>query len=257
MGKVGLGGPLVAPEAAVDAAEIERFRALADRWWDAGGPLRPLHRLNPCRIAWIRDRACAWHGRDPAARRPLQGLETLDVGCGGGLLAEPLARLGAVVTAIDPVPEAIEAAAWHAHETGAHVEYRAATVEDLLLEGEQFALVLALEVIEHTPDPEAFVAALAAVTAPGGMLVMSTLSRTLSAWLLGIVAAERLLGWLPAGTHDWRRFVRPSELARLLRAQGLRPLALTGVAYDPARESFRPTRDPSVNYMLAAVRDSA
>jgi 2-polyprenyl-6-hydroxyphenyl methylase/3-demethylubiquinone-9 3-methyltransferase len=255
MGKVERGRSTALAEARVDASEIEKFRSLAERWWDAEGPLRPLHRLNPCRIAWIRDQAARWLGRDPRARRPLDGLRALDVGCGGGLLAEPLARLGALVTAIDPAPEVIETAAWHAREAGVGVDYRVATVEDLVVEGQRFPLVLALEVIEHTSDPDAFLAALAAVTAPGGMLVLSTLSRTWRAWLLGIVAAEHVLGWLPPGTHDWQRFIRPGEMARRLRGLGLRPVAITGIGYDVARQTFHPVRDTSVNYMLAVLRD--
>lgn len=257
MGKVVERGPAAVAEPPVDPAEVARFAALAERWWDPDGPMRPLHRLNPCRIAWIRDVVCQRLGRDPQARRPLEGLAALDVGCGGGLLAEPLARLGATVTAIDPAAETIATAAWHARETGVTVDYRVGTVEDLVVAGQRFPLVLALEVIEHTPGPDAFVAALATVTAPGGLLILSTLSRTWRAWLLGIVAAEHVLGWLPPGTHDWQRFVRPAELARRLRAVGLRPVALTGIGYDAARMAFHPVRDTSVNYMMAALRDGA
>jgi 2-polyprenyl-6-hydroxyphenyl methylase/3-demethylubiquinone-9 3-methyltransferase len=256
MGKVEQGSAAVAADASVDLDEVEKFRGLAERWWDVDGPMRPLHRLNPCRIAWIRDQACRHLGRDARARRPLDGVPALDVGCGGGLLAEPLARLGARVTATDPATETIETAAWHAREAGIAVDYRVGTIEDLVLDRRRFTLVLALEVIEHTSDAEAFLAALAAATAPGGLLILSTLSRTWRAWLLGIVAAEHLLGWLPPGTHDWRRFVRPAEMARRLRALGMRPIALTGIAYDPARQEFRPDRDPSVNYMMAAAREA-
>lgn len=239
----------------VDAAELEKFRGLAEAWWDTAGPMRPLHLLNPCRVAWIRDRLCA-HFRLPAeGRRPLAGLRLLDIGCGGGLLAEPLARMGAAVTGLDPAAENVATAAWHAGEVGLDIDYRAGTAEDLAAAGQRFQAVLALEVIEHTPDPDAFVDTAARLVAPGGLLVLSTLSRTWRSWLLGVVAAERLLRWLPAGTHDWQRFVRPSEMARRLRADGMRVTAMTGIAYDAAGNSFATVRDTSVNYMLAATRD--
>lgn len=239
----------------VDGSEVEKFRRLADSWWDPEGPMRPLHRLNPTRLAWLRDHACGHFDREPTRRRPLEGLTVLDVGCGGGLLAEPLSRLGAAVLAIDPADENVAAARRHAAELGLDIAYRVATTRTLLNEGHSYTLVTALEVIEHTPDPAAFVAELAALLAPGGMLVMSTLSRTWRAWLFGIVGAEYLLGWLAPGTHDWNRFVTPAELARLLRQNGLRTTAVTGVGYDPARDQFRVVRDTSVNYMLAAARD--
>jgi 2-polyprenyl-6-hydroxyphenyl methylase/3-demethylubiquinone-9 3-methyltransferase len=241
--------------ARVDDDEVDKFRRLADRWWDADGPMRPLHRLNPTRLAWLREQACRHFRRDPADRRPLQDLAALDVGCGGGLLAEPLARLGASVTGIDPAAENIAAATRHAAEVGLDVTYRTATTSEMLAEGRQLDLLTALEVVEHTPDPAPFVAELAELLAPGGMVVLSTLSRTWRAWLLGIVGAEYLLGWLAPGTHDWNRFITPAELARLLRQCGLRGVALTGLGYDVARDEFRTVRDTSVNYMLAAVRD--
>jgi 2-polyprenyl-6-hydroxyphenyl methylase/3-demethylubiquinone-9 3-methyltransferase len=239
----------------VDAAELEKFRGLAARWWDTQGPMRPLHRLNPCRIAWIRQQLCRQLGLDADLRRPFVGLRMLDVGCGGGLLAEPLARSGGRVTGLDPAVENVETAAWHAAELGLEIDYRAGTAEELAAAGVTFPVVLALEVVEHTPDPDAFVEVLARLLPMGGILVLSTLSRTWRSWLLGIVAAERLLRWLPAGTHDWQRFVRPSEIARSLRARGLRITAITGIAYDAASDSFGTVKDTSVNYMLTARRD--
>lgn len=239
----------------IDRAELSKFRAMADRWWDPAGPLRPLHLMNPVRIDWLL-RQCRAHLPCAAGRRPLAGLGALDVGCGGGLLAEPLARLGATVTGIDPEPANLRVAAEHARATGLAIDYRAASVEEIAAEGRRFDLVAALEVIEHVPDPPSFVRALARVTRPGGLVLLSTLSRTLAAWAAAILAAERLLGWLPRGTHDWQRFLKPSELARHLRGAGLRPVDLTGLAFEPAYERFTTTRDPSVNYMLAAVRDS-
>jgi 2-polyprenyl-6-hydroxyphenyl methylase/3-demethylubiquinone-9 3-methyltransferase len=238
----------------VDRAELDKFQAMAARWWDPHGPLRPLHFMNPVRIDWLL-RQCRAHLAWAGGRRPLTGLAVLDVGCGGGLLAEPLARLGATVTGIDPEPANLEVAAEHARAAGLAIDYRAATAEEVAAEGRRFDLVTALEVVEHVPDPDAFVRALAATTRPGGLVVLSTLSRTLAAWVAAIVAAEYLLGWLPKGTHAWGRFLKPSELAARARAAGLRPVGLTGLAYEPAYERFTTSRDPAVNYMLAAVRD--
>ena len=241
----------------LETAELAKFETLDEAWWDPEGPMRPLHRLNPARLLWIRTQAVHHFGRDPGSRRPLEGLAVLDVGCGGGLLAEPLARLGARVTGIDPVRRNIEIAQAHATARGLTIDYRIATLEELVVRHETFDLVLALEVVEHVADPATFAHELAAVTRPGGLVVLSTLARTLRAFLLGVVAAEYVLGWLPPGTHDWRRFLRPSELGRLLRAAGLVPRAVTGLAYDAAHDRFTLVRDPSVNYMLAAVRPPA
>jgi 2-polyprenyl-6-hydroxyphenyl methylase/3-demethylubiquinone-9 3-methyltransferase len=239
---------------AADPAELQRFAALAARWWDETGPLAPLHKLNPVRIAYVRDRICAHLGRDPLADRPLEGVSALDVGCGGGLLCEPLARLGATVTGIDPTPASIEAAARHARAAGLAIDYRVGAAEDLVAERRRFDLACAMEVVEHVADQSAFLQACATLVAPGGGLVLATLNRTFRAFALGIVAAEYVLGWLPRGTHRWQRFVRPSEAARTLRRAGLRIDDLTGVVYDPLRDRFRLSRDPAVNYMLFATR---
>lgn len=241
---------------AVDRAELDKFQAMAARWWDPAGPLRPLHLMNPVRLDWLLHQ-CRTHLACAAGRRPLAGLAILDVGCGGGLLAEPLARLGAEVTAIDPEPANVEVARAHARAARLAIDYRAATAEAIAAEGRRFDLVAALEVVEHVPEPAAFLGTLARTVRPGGLVVLSTLSRTLAAWLQAILAAEHLLGWLPPGTHSWGRFRKPSELARDLRAVGLRPVALTGLAFEPAYERFATTRDPSVNYMLAAVSERA
>lgn len=239
-------------DSSLDHDELAKFEALGRSWWDPKGPMAPLHKLNPVRIAYIRDRVCAQLGRSPRTTRPLHGLSVLDVGCGGGLLAEPLARLGATVTGIDPLPESIETARWHAAETGVELAYEAATLEEVVREGRRFDLVVASEVIEHVPDPEGFIAALAKAVRPGGLAILSTVSRTAWSFLTAIVGAEYLLRWLPPGTHDWRRFVRPSELAQHLRAQGLRPVHVAGIAYDGSTDSFRLSRDPSVNYLMTA-----
>lgn len=238
-----------------DPEELAKFEPLARRWWDPAGPMRPLHKMNPLRLDYIIGNACRILGRERTGRRPLEGVSVLDVGCGGGLLCEPLTRLGAVVTGIDPEPANVETARWHAGESGLEIAYEAATVEDLAAAGRTFDLVLAMEVVEHVPEPESFVAALGLATRPGGALVMSTLSRTFKAWALAIVGAEYVLGWLPPGTHSWRRFLLPSELAGHLRAAGLRVDDITGVTYEPAYDRFATCRAVDVNYMLAAARD--
>ncbi len=240
-----------------DPTEVGKFAELADAWWDPHGPMRPLHLMNPVRIAWIRERVARRFGPGEEGRRPLSGLRILDIGCGGGLLAEPLARLGGRVTAIDPAAENIVRARRRAAAQELAIDYRRATAEEIAAEGRRYDLVLAMEVVEHVPDPARFAGLAAELVAPGGLLVMSTVSRTLRAFALAVVGAEYLLGWLPPGTHDWRRFVRPAELAGWLRGHGLRTVAMTGLSYDPGFERFRLVRDPGVNYLLAAVRPPA
>jgi 2-polyprenyl-6-hydroxyphenyl methylase/3-demethylubiquinone-9 3-methyltransferase len=241
--------------AGADPDELRRFAELADRWWDEGGPMAPLHKLNPTRLAYIRQRVCERFGRDPNGERPLAGLAALDVGCGGGLLCEPLARLGAAVTGIDLARRNLAVAARHAESVGLAITYREIAVEQLAAEGRTFDLVCVMEVVEHVPDMPAFLEACGRLVRPGGGLVLATLNRTFRAFALGIVAAEYVLGWLPRGTHRWSRFVRPSEAARALRRAGLSVADLTGVSYDPLRDRFRLSPDPAVNYMLFAVRD--
>ena len=236
-----------------DAAEIEKFSALAEDWWDEEGKFRPLHRLNPTRLAYVRDRLAARFGRDPLQDRPLEGLSLLDVGCGGGLLCEPLCRLGARVTGIDASEPGIEAAKRHAELSGLEIDYRHTTAEALLAEGAAFDAVVSLEVVEHVADLEAFLAAAVRLVRPGGGLALATLNRTPKSFLFAIVGAEYLLRWLPRGTHDWRRFQRPSELSALLRRNGAQVEDVTGVAYNPLNDSWQLSRDLDVNYMLFAT----
>lgn len=249
--------PRRAPAAgSVDAAEVARFEALDD-WWEEDGAHRPLHALVPPRIRFVRDGACARLGRSPESVRPLDGLAALDVGCGGGLLAEPLARLGADVVGIDASATAIEAARAHAEATATPVRYRVATAEALVPEGRRFDIVVCSEVIEHAADRDGLLAALCRLTAPGGILVVTTINRTARAFALAVVGAEYVLRWLPRGTHDWRRFVRPSEIAAVVRRNGLEVERLSGMVYDLAEAGWRLGGDLSVNYALLAVRPSA
>ncbi len=243
------------PNAApVDEAELAKFSAMADAWWDPEGSFRPLHKLNPVRVRYVRDALCRAKGREPGDPTPLAGLDIVDVGCGGGLLCEPLARLGARVTGIDPSARNISIAEDHAARMELDIEYRAGTVEDLVAEERDFDAVIALEVVEHVPDLKAFIAACVAAARRDGKLFFATLNRTPQSFALGIVAAEYVLRWLPRGTHDWRRFVRPSELSRALKAGGAKLGALDGVRYDVLTDEWRLTRNLSVNYMAVAER---
>jgi 2-polyprenyl-6-hydroxyphenyl methylase / 3-demethylubiquinone-9 3-methyltransferase len=234
----------------VDPEDVARFSALAAKWWDEHGEFRPLHRLNPLRLAYVRDVVCRRLGGDPAAAQPLSGLKLADVGCGGGLLAEPLARMGASVTGIDASAKNIGTARAHAAQSGVEVDYRVTTAEDLAASGEKFDVVTCLEVIEHVADVKLFVKSLSQLLAPGGVLFLATLNRTPKSYLFAIIGAEYVLRWLPRGTHDWKKFIRPSELAAGLRAEGLAFGDLTGVTYEPFGGTFRADpRDLDVNYM--------
>ena len=237
----------------VDAEEMSRFSALAEQWWDPEGAMAPLHRLNPVRMAYIRDRLAAHFGRDALAPKPLAGLDIADVGCGGGLLCEPVARLGAAVTGIDASADGIRAAAAHATEMGLDIDYRTMTAGALAATGARFDAVLSLEVIEHVADVDAFLDDCCRLLKPGGAMVLATLNRTAKAYLFAIVGAEHVLRWLPRGTHDWRKFIRPSELAGGLRRSGLGIEDLSGVSYDLVGGEWRISRDVAVNYMAFAV----
>jgi len=240
--------------ASIDRDEVARFEAIAATWWDEAGPMRVLHRFNPLRLAYIRDTACRHFGRDPRAPFALEGLTLVDIGCGGGVLSEPLARLGAWVTGLDPAPTNIKVAQAHADTAGVPVDYRARTIEDVVAGGERFDVVLAMEVVEHVVDMPAFVAQAARAVKPGGLLFAATLNRTLRSFALAIVGAEYVLGWLPKGTHDWEKFVRPDELSRAVSAGGLTVTDTTGVVLNPLDGSWRASRDTAVNYMITAQR---
>lgn len=243
----------------VDHADLKQFERLGETWWDERGAMAALHRLNPVRLRYIRDRVSAQFGPTVGGdtergRLPLAGLSVLDVGCGGGLLAEPLTRLGARVTGIDPGVSNIAIAGWHAGVSGLEIDYRATTVEDLAAAKARFDVVIASEVVEHVLDQPAFTAVAAGLVKPGGLLLVSTLNRTAKCFLLAIVGAEYVLGWLPRGTHQWHRFVRPQELARWIAPAGLGAVDLTGMIFDPLRNGWRLGRDTDVNYWFAAAR---
>jgi len=223
--------PSPAERGTVDSAEVARFSRIAKAWWEPEGEFRPLHQINPVRLAYIRDHLARHFGRDIRAPKPFSGLSLLDIGCGGGLVSEPLARLGFRVTGIDAGEAMLEVARGHAAAAGVAVDYRRGTAEDLAAEGETFDAVLALEVVEHVADPALFLAAAARLITPGGGLVVSTINRTPKAFFFAIIGAEYVMGWLPRGTHHWDKFLRPSELAAGLRPHGIRLHEMKGLAF--------------------------
>jgi 2-polyprenyl-6-hydroxyphenyl methylase/3-demethylubiquinone-9 3-methyltransferase len=241
----------------IDPAEIAQFNRLGEKWWSSSGPMRPLHKFNPVRVDYLRDLLCRHFPtpegpRDRKAAAPLKGLSILDIGCGGGLLSEPLAALGAQMTSIDPAPMNIEVARAHAARSGLTIDYRCVAAEDLVGEGVVFDVVLAMEVIEHVADLDGFLGTAAAMARPGGLLVTATLNRTLKSFALAIVGAEYVLRWLPKGTHKWEKFVRPDELIPLLKRNGLQIYDETGIVFDPLRDKWRLSHDMDVNYVVAA-----
>jgi 2-polyprenyl-6-hydroxyphenyl methylase / 3-demethylubiquinone-9 3-methyltransferase len=238
----------------VDAAEIARFARLAEDWWDAAGEFAALHRFNPTRLAYIRERLLKHFGRDARDLSPFRGLRLLDIGSGGGLVAEPMARLGFAVVGIDATLENVAASRRHAESAGLDIDYRFAAAEDLAAAGESFDAVLALEIVEHVADRDAFLAAAAALVRPGGAAIVATINRTQKAYFLAIIGAEYVLRWVAPGTHRWSKFVRPSELARGLRRAGLELGDITGMVYDPLRARWSLSRDLDVNYAVFAAR---
>ncbi|WP_416898151.1 MAG: bifunctional 2-polyprenyl-6-hydroxyphenol methylase/3-demethylubiquinol 3-O-methyltransferase UbiG [Minwuia sp.] len=243
-------------ETTVDPDEIARFSAMADTWWDPEGPMKPLHRLTPARMRYLTSQLNAHFGRAESGNS-LDGLRILDIGCGGGLVAEPLARLGADVTGVDAAEKNVEVARLHAAGSGLKIDYRHGRAEALAEAGEQFDAVMALEIIEHVADPALFVASVAKLVKPGGLVIFSTINRTPKAYGLAIVGAEYVLRWLPRGTHTWSKFVKPSELARHGRAAGLEMRDVTGLVYSPVSGFSLNRTDVDVNYFASAVRNEA
>ncbi len=242
-------------ETTVDPAEVAKFQAMAEEWWDPAGKFRPLHLMNPCRLDYITRQIAAEFGRDLSAPAPLAGLRLLDIGCGGGLLCEPMARLGATVTGADAAERNIPVARLHAEQSGLAIDYRATTAEALADAGETFDVVLNMEVVEHVADPAAYLAACRRLLRPGGLMICSTLNRNAKSFLLAIVGAEWVLRWLPRGTHDWRRFITPDELQALLRGAGFDPVDRKGMVFDPLSGRWSlSARDLSVNYVTASSR---
>ncbi|KGJ16636.1 bifunctional 2-polyprenyl-6-hydroxyphenol methylase/3-demethylubiquinol 3-O-methyltransferase UbiG [Paracoccus sanguinis] len=245
-----------APQSSIDAAEVAKFEAMAAEWWDPKGKFKPLHMLNPVRLDYIAGQIAAEFARDRRSLRPFEGLRLLDIGCGGGLVSEPMARLGADVTGADAAEGNIRIARLHAEQSGLGIDYRATTAEALLDAGERFDVVLALEIVEHVADPQAFVTTCARLLRPGGLLVASTLNRTPQSFAAAIVGAEWVMRWLPRGTHDWRRFIRPDDLAGMFAAAGVRVVDRAGMVFNPVTFGWSLSpRDLSVNYLMAGVRD--
>ncbi|MBZ4020914.1 bifunctional 3-demethylubiquinol 3-O-methyltransferase/2-polyprenyl-6-hydroxyphenol methylase [Rhodobacter sp. TJ_12] len=239
----------------IDPAEVAKFEAMAAEWWDPNGKFKPLHMLNPCRLDYITTQIATQFGRDLKAPRPFEGLRLLDIGCGGGLLAEPMARLGATVVGADAAPKNIPVAKLHAEQSGLEIDYRNCAAEDLAAAGERFDVVLAMEIIEHVADTQGFTNTCAELMNPGGLMVMSTLNRNPKSYVMAIFGAERVMRWLPVGTHEWSKFITPDELYGLMRGAGLDPVDRKGMVFNPLGWSWSlSSTDLSVNYAAAAVK---
>jgi 2-polyprenyl-6-hydroxyphenyl methylase / 3-demethylubiquinone-9 3-methyltransferase len=241
----------------IDQDEVARFSRVSEQWWDAHGPMAALHKFNPVRVGYLRDRLAAHFGRDPKRLDSLSGLRLLDIGCGGGILAEPLARLGAAVVGADPSESNIAVAKRHTAQAGLAIDYRATTAEALEQAGEKFDAVLAMEVIEHVADVALFVDLAATMVKPGGLLFVATLNRTVKSFALAIVGAEYILRWLPRGTHQWEKFVTPNELEIAIAQSGLQIVDETGVIYNLFADRWQLSADMDVNYMVAAEKPAA
>ena len=239
----------------IDPAEVAKFEAMAAEWWDPNGKFRPLHLMNPCRLDYITAQIAAEYGRDLKAANPFKGLQILDIGCGGGLLSEPMARLGATVVGADAAPRNIPVAQVHAAAQGLEIDYRHTTAEGLAAAGEQFDVVLNMEVVEHVSDPLAYLTACRTLLKPGGIMVCSTLNRNAKSFLMAIVGAEWVMRWLPKGTHDWQKFITPDELCALIEKAGLEPVDRKGMVFNPVAFSWSlSARDLSVNYVTTSLR---
>jgi 2-polyprenyl-6-hydroxyphenyl methylase/3-demethylubiquinone-9 3-methyltransferase len=238
----------------LDPSEVDKFSRMAAEWWNPKGKFGVLHVFNPVRLQFIKEQVTARLARDPLDRQPFEGLRFLDIGCGGGLLTEPMARLGASITGVDPSEKNIKTASVHAQEMGLEIDYRVGTAEDLAATGETFDVILNMEVIEHVADPRAFVATCAAMLKPGGLMFVATLNRTLKSFGLAIIGAEYVLGWLPKGTHQWEKFITPAELKGWLDENGLAVKDEKGVTFSPLTRQWKVSRDMDVNYMLVAQK---
>lgn len=240
----------------INDAEIAKFTAMAEEWWDPKGKFKPLHKFNPVRLSYIRDNLVSHFGRDTSGMRPLDGLKVVDIGCGGGLLCEPLTRLGATVTGVDAAERNISIARIHAEKSGLNIDYRVTTSEALVEAGEKYDVVLNMEVVEHVDSVPLYMKSCADLVAPGGLMFTATLNRTARAYALAILGAEYVLGWLPKGTHDWKKFLTPDEIHSLIGRNGLRVIEDKGVVFHPLADEWRLSRDTGVNYMVLAARPS-
>ena len=238
----------------VEPAEVEKFSRLAAEWWNPDGKFAVLHKFNPLRLAYIREQVTARFGRDPFSNHPYAGLDFLDIGCGGGLLSEPMARLGARVTGIDPSEKNIKTAVTHSEEQALAINYRVASAETLAAEGQRFDVILNMEVVEHVREPAQFIRTCASMLKADGFMFVATISRTLKSFGLAIIGAEYILGWLPKGTHRWENFITPEELHDQLEAAGLKPIETVGVIYNPLAGAWQRSKDTDVNYMTLASR---
>jgi 2-polyprenyl-6-hydroxyphenyl methylase/3-demethylubiquinone-9 3-methyltransferase len=239
----------------VDAAEVAKFSAMADEWWDPAGKFAPLHKFSPVRLGFIRDVAAEHFGRDSRSLVPFGGLSLLDIGCGGGLLSEPMARLGFTVLGVDASERNVKTAAAHASASGVPVIYRAATAETLAVEGLAFDVVLNMEVVEHVANLNSYLQSCAKLVKPGGSMFVATLNKTLKSLALAKIGAEYVLGWLPRGTHDWSRFIEPVKLRAMLEDAGLTIVKTQGVAFDPLRWYWQLSSDTDVNYMIVTFKN--
>jgi 2-polyprenyl-6-hydroxyphenyl methylase/3-demethylubiquinone-9 3-methyltransferase len=244
-------------ETTINDEEVAKFTAMAEEWWDPTGKFKPLHKFNPVRLGYIRDKAIAHFGKDGSKRKPLEGLRILDIGCGGGLLSEPMARLGATVVGADAAERNIAIARLHATQSGLEIDYRATTSEALAAAGEKFDIVLNMEVVEHVDNVPLYMKSCADLVAPGGLLFTATINRTPRAYALAVIGAEYVLGWLPKGTHDFRKFLTPDEIAALVTRNRLKVIDKTGVVFHPLADEWRQSRDMGINYMVLAEKAAA
>ncbi|MEO5615243.1 MAG: bifunctional 2-polyprenyl-6-hydroxyphenol methylase/3-demethylubiquinol 3-O-methyltransferase UbiG [Cypionkella sp.] len=239
----------------IDPAEVAKFEAMAAEWWDTEGKFKPLHLMNPCRLDYITSQIAAEFDRDLTQALPFKGLRILDIGCGGGLLSEPMARLGADVVGADAAPRNIPVAQVHAAQSGLVIDYRHTTAEDLAASSEQFDVVLNMEVVEHVADPQGYLTACQLLLKPGGLMICSTLNRNAKSFVMAIVGAEWVMRWLPKGTHDWAKFITPDELYDLIRKAGLEPVDRKGMVFNPISWKWATSaRDLSCNYVTASVK---